>query len=103
MESHEPDLREEISDRAEVLLIQEDYRNAKLDGATRRLLDFAVKLTLNPREMAEVDVEQLRPCGFSDEQILDAVQLTAYFNYVNRVLDGLGVEPEPGMRFPRRS
>ncbi len=57
------------------------------------------KLTLNPKQMRAVDVEALREVGFADEDILEAVQIIAYFNYINRVLDGLGAEPEPNMRF----
>ena len=101
MESHEPDLRDEIEDEAEVLAIQEDYRNAKLDTATVHLLDFAAKLTLSPKGMAAVDIEGLRACGFSDEDVLEAVQLIGYFNYINRVLVALGAEPEPDMRYGR--
>ena len=49
--------------------------------------------------MDETDIESLRINGFSDEDILDAVYLISYFNFVNRVLDALGAKPEPGMRF----
>ncbi len=99
MESHESDLREEIRDDAEVLKIQEDYRRANLDPATQKLLDFAAKLTLTPKEISRTDVEVLRATGFSDEDIIDAVQLIGYFNYTNRVMDSLGIDPEPGMRY----
>ncbi|VAX30870.1 hypothetical protein MNBD_NITROSPIRAE02-94 [hydrothermal vent metagenome] len=99
MESHESDLREEIRDDAEVSRIQDDYRQANLDPATKKLLDFAAKLTLTPKEISRTDVEVLRATGFADEDILDAVQLIGYFNYTNRVMDSLGIDPEPGMRY----
>ncbi|NOZ25912.1 MAG: peroxidase [Nitrospirae bacterium] len=99
MESHEPDLREEIKDDDEVRRIQDDYRNSSLDPATKKLLDFASKLTLTPKEISRTDVEVLRASGFADEDILDAAQLIGYFNYTNRVMDSLGIEPEPGMRY----
>ncbi len=101
MESHEPDLREEIPDQSTVLAIQDDYRQVKLDPATRAMLDFAVKLTVSPHDMCREDVDALRAKGFADEDIVDVVQLTGYFNYTNRVLDGLGAEPEPEMRYGR--
>jgi alkylhydroperoxidase family enzyme len=44
--------------------------------------------------MEERDVERLREAGLSDAEILDACQITAYYNYVNRLADGLGVELE---------
>jgi len=103
MASHEPDLREEVQDESEVMQIQEDYRRASLDPATMQLLDFAAKLTSSPKEMAASDIEGLRARKFMDEDILDAVQLVAYFNYINRVIDGLGADPEPGMRYANGS
>ena len=99
MESHEPDLLDEIHDHGKVLQIQEDYTQIDFDIATRTLLDFAVKLTLDINKMDETDIKSLREQGFSDENILDAVHLISYFNFVNRVLDALGAEPEPEMRF----
>jgi uncharacterized peroxidase-related enzyme len=65
--------------------------------ATRNVLDFAVKLTLTPGKMTGADVETLRRDGLEDRAILDVVQVVAYFNYVNRVADGLGVDLEPEM------
>ena len=82
-----------------MLQIQEDYTRVYFDTATRTLLDFAVKLTLDIKDMEEADIDYLRQEGFSDESILDAVHLISYFNFVNRVLDALGAGPEPDMRF----
>jgi len=47
--------------------------------------------------MREQDVQRLRDAGFEDAQILVAVQVIGYFNYINRLADALGVEPEPWM------
>ena len=60
------------------------------------MLDYAVKLTNTPAEIEEIDVVLLRETGFSDTAILDICQVTAYYNYVNRLADGLGVELEDG-------
>lgn len=60
-------------------------------------MDFAVKLTKTPGKMQEADLEQLRRQGYDDRQIHDIVQVVAYFNYINRVADGLGVDLEPEM------
>lgn len=74
----------------------DDYRQAPLSAPDRALLDFAVKLTKTPAGMTREDVEALRAHGFSDTAIHDAVQVTALFNYYNRLADGLGIDPEPG-------
>ena len=58
------------------------------------MLSYAVKLTRAPAEVGEDDVEALRAAGFDDTAILDICQVTAYYNYVNRLADGLGVELE---------
>jgi len=56
-----------------------------------------VKLTRTPAAVTEQDVRNLRDSGWSDAAIHDAAQVTAYFNYINRIADGLGVDLEPGM------
>lgn len=58
------------------------------------LCRYALKLTLHADEMEEVDLEPLRRVSLDDRDIVDANQVVAYFNYVNRVADGLGVELE---------
>lgn len=47
--------------------------------------------------MDEQDVQSLRDVGYSDEQISLGVQVISYFNYINRVADGLGVDDEEWM------
>lgn len=41
-------------------------------------------------------MEELRAQGWDDAAIHDAIQVIAYFNYINRVAEGVGIEPEPG-------
>ena len=72
-----------------------DWRQAAIEPQTRTLLEYAEKVTLTPAECTGEDLEKLRRTGYSDEQIHDAVQVIAYFNYINRIADALGVDPEP--------
>ena len=58
------------------------------------MLDYAAKLTRTPGDMVEGDVGALRESGFSDRAILDIAQVVAYYAYVNRIADGLGVSLE---------
>ncbi len=60
------------------------------------MLDFAVKLTRDPGAMSAADAEALRDVGFDDRAILDICQVVSYYNYVNRLANGLGVELEEG-------
>lgn len=74
--------------------VEADWRTAELSPARRAMLTYAVKLTTTPAEMSAADVEALRAVGFSDRDILDIVEVTAYYAYVNRIADGLGVPTE---------
>ncbi len=65
------------------------------------MCDYAAKLTLAPGSVTEGDIETLRGHGFDDTAITIAVQVISYFNYINRVADGLGVDDEPWMKLPR--
>ncbi len=59
------------------------------------MLDFAIKLSSQQRDMQPADLDTLRAHGFSDRAISHIVQVTALFNYYTRVADGLGIDPEP--------
>ena len=54
-----------------------------------------MKLTRDPAAVAQEDVDALRQHGLDDAAVHDAIQVIAYFNYINRVAEGVGVEPEP--------
>lgn len=71
-----------------------DWRSAPLSETDRALCEFAAKLTNHEDEMSVEDVAALRAHAFDDRAIHDAVQVIAYFNYITRVADALGVEPE---------
>ena len=58
------------------------------------MLNFAVKLTNEPKNMEIQDIYKLREVNFSDRAILDIVEVTAYYAYANRLADGLGVAIE---------
>lgn len=53
--------------------------------------NYARKLTLEHTNIAQEDIDQLKTCGFTDGEILEINQVTSYFNYVNRMVVGLGV------------
>lgn len=57
-------------------------------------MDYAIKLTIQPGQVSEEDLGPLRDIGLSDRAIHDAAAITAYFNFVNRMASGLGVELE---------
>jgi uncharacterized peroxidase-related enzyme len=75
--------------------LSQNYQTvATLTIAEQQMLQFAVKLTQQPYAMTANDVVALRQVGWSDRAILDIDLITAYFNFVNRLASGLGVELE---------
>jgi uncharacterized peroxidase-related enzyme len=71
--------------------IKDDYRVAALSEREKAMLDYAAKVTLSPSCIQEEDIEKLRKQGFDDKGILQINLIAAWFNYINRVADGLGV------------
>jgi len=67
-----------------------------LAAADRALVAYADKLTRTPAAVGAGDIAGLRAAGFDDDAIHDACAIAAYYAFVNRIADGLGVELEPG-------
>lgn len=100
MLSHAEDLRSEGMDAAQAMAVCSGWRTAGLAPREAALCAFTEKLTLTPALMAAADHIPLREVGLDDVAIHDLVQACAYFNYINRVADGLGVDLEPEMEPP---
>jgi alkylhydroperoxidase family enzyme len=77
-----------------------DYRQCGFDEADVALCEYSIELTLRPGDSSRANIEKLRAHGFTDEQITVATQVISYFNYINRIADGLGVDPEDWMTVP---
>jgi len=78
--------------------VKHDYRRAKLSPRHKALCQFAEMVTRSPQALMARHLDALRAHGLSDRDILDAVEVIAYFNYINRVADALGIDPEAEMR-----
>jgi len=74
--------------------LSSDHGSAEIPTADRAMLDYVLKLTHSPGKMVEEDVASLRAQGFDDQGIHDICSIAAYFAFVNRIADGLGVELE---------
>jgi uncharacterized peroxidase-related enzyme len=57
------------------------------------MLDFVVKITVNPVDCEEADLDALRAHGFSDEDIWDVIEVAATFNFTNRMAMATGMMP----------
>ncbi len=84
----------QAADESVMESIKNDYMKANISKKDKIMLRYAEKLTLTPGNMVEADVKMLRKAGFEDVDILDINQIVAYYAYVNRTADGLGVKLE---------
>jgi len=75
-------------------VVMQDYGDAVFDDETLAIVEYVEKLTKEPSEMTENDIQTLRKTGLSDDHILSVVMITAMFAFMNRLADGLGVEIE---------
>ena len=90
-ELHRRLLLHRTRDEALVAEVMRDFRTAPLSAADRALLAYAAKLTTTPAQVVEEDIERLRQLGLSDAAIVEIATQTALFNYLNRVIQGLGL------------
>ena len=95
MQAHGAALRLRTKDPVFVDHLLSNYRYADLEPRDRAMLDFAVKVTRTPDRCAEEDLQALREAGYTDEDILHIVELTAIFNFNGRLSNSLGLMPNP--------
>jgi uncharacterized peroxidase-related enzyme len=70
-----------------------NYRAARLSGRRRAMLDFAIKLTVEPWGIEESDRARLRGAGFSDRDVWDIASVAAFYNMTNRLASATDMRP----------
>jgi uncharacterized peroxidase-related enzyme len=78
-----------------VKALQQDYTSAPITRAERVMLDYVLQLTKDATRVTPEHHERLRAAGFDDRGILQITLIAAWFNYINRVADALGVGRSP--------
>ena len=71
--------------------LKKDYRSAPITEQERMMIDYVVKLTNDATRISPADHDALHAVGFDDRAILQITLIAAWFNYINRVADALGV------------
>ena len=74
-----------------VAALQKDFRTAPITQQNKVMLEYVVKLTRDATQCSPEDHKKLRAVGFDDRGILQITLIAAWFNYINRVADALGV------------
>jgi uncharacterized peroxidase-related enzyme len=91
VESHAEFLRLVTVDDELIAALREDYRTAPITEAEKVMLDYVVQLTKDAVKITPENHVKLRAAGFDDTGILQITLIASWFNYINRVADGLGV------------
>ena len=91
--AHGAALRLRVKDAALVDRLAVNYRHVDLSARDMAMLDFAVQLTQSPESCREEDIDRLREVGFTDEDILHLIEITAIFNYNVRLATATGLFP----------
>ena len=81
-------------DKELVTALERDYTTAPITGKERAMIDYVVKLTKDATTVRKDDHARLRAAGLDDKAILQITLIAAWFNYINRVADALGVGRE---------
>ena len=71
--------------------LKRDFRTAPITEQDKAMLEYVVKLTRDATQCSPADHKKLRAVGFDDRGILQITLIAAWFNYINRVADALGV------------
>jgi uncharacterized peroxidase-related enzyme len=96
VESHVEFLRRASLDDELAAALRRDYTQANLSAQDRAMLDFTARLSAAAYKVTPDDLGRLRAVGFDDVGILQITLIAAWFNYINRVADALGVgKPDP--------
>lgn len=87
-------LGDALGDAVKARRIALDHHLAPLTPREHALVDFAYKVTTDPKSVGAEDVERLRRAGLDDADILEALETSAWFNHTNRIFISLGVIPD---------
>jgi uncharacterized peroxidase-related enzyme len=71
--------------------LRRDWRSVDLAPADRAMLEYVEMVTRDATQVQPETLDGLRGAGFTDEAILQITMITAWFNYINRMADALGV------------
>lgn len=88
-------------DEQRIEQLKQDFRNCDLTDKELALAEYAWEMTRNPSGIHQQNIERLKELGWNDRAILDAAMVVSYFNFVNRMVLGLGanIEKEQGKGF----
>jgi uncharacterized peroxidase-related enzyme len=94
VEHHSAALARYVKNEEFITKLIKNPLDAPISAKERIMVEYSIALTKNPQSVTEESIRELRRNGLVDEEILHVALVVAYFNFVNRVASGLGVELE---------
>ena len=70
--------------------VKEGIDSLNVQESKKQLLCFCKKATLNAHKVVKEDLDALREAGYTDSQLLEAVAIVGYFNYINTIVCAMG-------------
>ncbi len=98
---HGAGLLRQVRDEGWVERFKTDWRSVELEAADAAMLDYVEALTASPPRPTLAQVESLHEAGFKDQAIFEINQIAGFFAWVNRTVQGLGVELEDFWKNPK--
>jgi uncharacterized peroxidase-related enzyme len=92
VDHHAEALNQYWKDNEKIQKLINNFQSIDFSERKNKIIDYVSKLTKNPNELKKENINILKKSGFSDEEILNINLITCYFNFVNRIALGLGVE-----------
>ena len=94
MLSHGAVLRSKFFSAEQVSSIARDFRTAGLPAAEVAMMEYATRISTEAYKVTPREIEALRGHGYSDAEIVDIAAVAAARNFISRLVDALGVEPD---------
>jgi uncharacterized peroxidase-related enzyme len=80
----------------------DDVDTAGIEDEMKPIMRFVRKLTLEPSKMTQADADAVFDAGWNERALYDAIQVCALYNFMNRYVEGIGIEwpkePRPAMK-----
>jgi len=78
-----------------VTALFDEVDTAPIDETMKPVLRYACKLTRDPAELSDADADAIFAAGWDDTALYHVVVVTALFNFMNRLVEGMGIKPNP--------
>ena len=75
-------------------ILDDIEKTTLIDDKTKAILRFSEKVTLHAYKVTEADIQSLRDLGYTDDDVLEATEVIALFNFLDRIADALGAPVE---------